>query len=577
MKTILVVDDMAIFREPLAAMLRQRGFQVATAVNGQEALRVARQDPPDLILLDAAMPVMDGLTFCQNAQTDDRLRGIPIIMLTAIADRTVVQKAVQYGVEDYLLKTQFSVDELISRIDRQLRRVEAAATQSEVPAQHESPAPAPPRNAPAKSPVGAPDTAETITAERTLARVREQMQLRSIKPVLQHVLGLTCSASTSFDDIASAIRQDQALALKVMQVANSSFYRTGRPATSLREAEQRIGLSGIRNITTAILAINEFADANPAGIIPQRFWEHALSTALLSERIGERVDAPLPEDLFLAGLLHDLGRLVLSEVLSRHYALIIEQAASGDTPLLDLERECFQLTHVEVTRELLVHWKIPAHVIEAAVLHHQPVARIRQSAKNPLAVLSVALANALSHSLLLGDSGSGALSPLQELAEAVGIDARGLQQLTQDAVRGTTDTTFFYASRTEGRTLDSLANTLASSIRVAPRIWLPAPASFTLLPVELMVRQLGWVVDVNPRVALVGGETREQLERQLSALANLEHAIGAMLPTICISAGQPSFDAWGDRTVTHVTLPCRHQRLIDTLIATTRSTPVASA
>jgi HD-like signal output (HDOD) protein/ActR/RegA family two-component response regulator len=575
MKTILIVDDMAIFREPLAVTLRQRAFNVLTAVNGQEALRVARTDRPDLILLDAAMPVMDGITFCQHAQADEHLKHIPIIMLTAIADRTIVQKALKNGVADYLLKTQFTTDDLFSRIERQLRRADAAgapitpaATPDPVPAQRGTPPSAAASDAPRKT-----ADADTISAERALTCVREHMQLRSIKPVLQHVLALTRSASSTFDEIAGAIRHDQALAIRVMKVANSSYYRTGKPATSLRDAEQRIGLSGIRNLTTAILAISEFADANPAGIVPQRFWEHALATATLAERISEKVGAPHPEDTFLSGLLHDLGRLVLSDVLSGPYAQIIEDAKSNDRRLHDLERERFQVTHADITREILTQWKMPAHVIEAAVLHHQPISSIQHTAKFPRAALSVALANSITHALLLGDSGSETIGPLDELANAVGLDGRALDALAAEAVRRAADATLFYAVRSEVRTLDPLATTLSAQLRPAPRVLVAQPRPSILTPVELMLGQLGWLDRDEPNVVLIGGDAEVQVRQQLRAVESLEQRRHTPIPVVWISSTEHETVEMPNRNVVHQTLPCRYTQLIEAVVTASSGVP----
>jgi len=549
MKTVLIVDDMAIFREPLAATLRQEGFKTLTASNGQQALRMVREERPDLILLDAAMPVMDGIGFCQHLRGDDEFREIPIIMLTAITDRTVVQKAVQAGVQDYLLKTQFTTQELLNRINR-LFQSGAAAQMLVVDAANEG-----------DQDDDAPDR---VNADRALACIREHMQMRSIKPVLQHVLALTRSSVSSFDDIAGAIRQDQALAMKVMRVANSSFYRTGKPVTTLREAEQRIGLSGIRNITAAILAIEEFSEANPAGIIPQRFWEHALATAIVGERLGAAVDAPHPEDIFLAGLLHDVGRLVLSDVLASHYGRIIEDSRAQDLDLFGLERERLEITHVEVTREVLTQWRMPPHIVEEAALHHLPLERIRQSARYPRAALCVVLADRLAHALLLGDSGSEAIDTLDELAQAIGLDLRTLQRIAGDAVASATDAAFFYASQSDTRTLDPLALQLRADAAAPPRIVAPQSPAASLRPVLLMLEQLGWLQPDQPNVALIGGDSEAQMYQQLRAVL-AQRGEERKLPVLWVTRDASLWNPPSDRAFVRVTLPCRHSHIIAAL------------
>ena len=116
MTRIMVVDDMAVFREPIAAALRQRGFETSCAVDGQSAMDVAHRHHPDLILLDLAMPKMDGLAFLRARRTDPVLLKSQVILLTAVADPEHIAEANRLGVRDYLLKSQFSLDQLMHRI-----------------------------------------------------------------------------------------------------------------------------------------------------------------------------------------------------------------------------------------------------------------------------------------------------------------------------------------------------------------------------------------------------------------------------------------------------------------------------
>ncbi len=116
-RKILVIDDMPVFREPIAATLRMQGFDVSCAGDGQEGLDIARQENPDLILLDMSMPVMDGLGFLKHRQDDDQLNQIPVILLSAISDEDYISQANDYGISHHLLKSRFSSDELIQTIE----------------------------------------------------------------------------------------------------------------------------------------------------------------------------------------------------------------------------------------------------------------------------------------------------------------------------------------------------------------------------------------------------------------------------------------------------------------------------
>lgn len=122
MKRVLLADDKAIFREPLAAMLRREGYDVQIATDGNDALASAREHHPDIILLDAAMPIMDGITCAQQMRSDEQLSAVPIIMVSAETDRGIMQSALKAGVQQYLVKTQFTTEELMASISETLSR-----------------------------------------------------------------------------------------------------------------------------------------------------------------------------------------------------------------------------------------------------------------------------------------------------------------------------------------------------------------------------------------------------------------------------------------------------------------------
>jgi CheY-like chemotaxis protein len=120
MSTILFVDDSAAFRVPVATVLRGEGHKVLCASNGVEALAAVREEVPDLILLDVLMPQMGGLEFLRHLRNLPAARHVPVILLSAAEGEKDVLKAVQYGVHGYLLKTHFSLQQLLARVKADL-------------------------------------------------------------------------------------------------------------------------------------------------------------------------------------------------------------------------------------------------------------------------------------------------------------------------------------------------------------------------------------------------------------------------------------------------------------------------
>lgn len=116
LKKILIVDDMAICREPIAEALRARGFDVACAATGKDALLWLQKCTPHAILLDMAMPGLSGLALLRMIRANPTWRAIPVIMLTDNADRDCVAGAASLNIQGYLLKGNFSLSSLLTRL-----------------------------------------------------------------------------------------------------------------------------------------------------------------------------------------------------------------------------------------------------------------------------------------------------------------------------------------------------------------------------------------------------------------------------------------------------------------------------
>lgn len=116
MKKILIVDDEEILRKIYSDRLTFEGFTVETAPDGEEALAKIRTSPPNLILLDILMPKLNGLQVLEQINNDTALKTIPVIVLSNVANDENIKKALALGAKDYLLKTNFSPNEIISKI-----------------------------------------------------------------------------------------------------------------------------------------------------------------------------------------------------------------------------------------------------------------------------------------------------------------------------------------------------------------------------------------------------------------------------------------------------------------------------
>jgi two-component system, sensor histidine kinase and response regulator len=118
MKKILLVDNLSFCRELFSLALTRAGYDTQTASDGLEALDIVKTKKPDLIIMDAKMPNMDGLTTLRVLRSTAEFKTIPVFMLTTLEDRTHILHACQIGVQEYILKSQFALDAMLTRIEK---------------------------------------------------------------------------------------------------------------------------------------------------------------------------------------------------------------------------------------------------------------------------------------------------------------------------------------------------------------------------------------------------------------------------------------------------------------------------
>jgi HD-like signal output (HDOD) protein len=181
------------------------------------------------------------------------------------------------------------------------------------------------------------------------------------------VRDVASSSRTSAVDLEQAIGSDQALASRMLKLANSPFYGARRAAT-LREAIVRIGFVATRDLATA-LALSTMCDL-PA-VRHQKMWGHALRTGFTARRIATLVPGSNPETSFVAGLLHEMGSLLMLACDTEAYDQILSQGAHSPR-LMILELERYKCDHAELAAECATRWNFDPSVIQAIRYHHRP-------------------------------------------------------------------------------------------------------------------------------------------------------------------------------------------------------------
>lgn len=118
MKKILFVEDEAALQEALGGFLRQAGYEVISALDGEIGLRLAESEQPDLILLDLILPKFGGFEVLERLKKDDKVKNIPVIILTNMENMEDINNAIQLGAKTYLVKTEYELKEVIDTVKK---------------------------------------------------------------------------------------------------------------------------------------------------------------------------------------------------------------------------------------------------------------------------------------------------------------------------------------------------------------------------------------------------------------------------------------------------------------------------
>ena len=175
------------------------------------------------------------------------------------------------------------------------------------------------------------------------------------------------------EEIAGVIRIDQAIASNVLRLCNSSYFGLRRTITNLREAVVYIGLKKLKKIMILSGTQKYFDKENP-GYETQKgeLWTHVLAVSILAGKLGEKINIQNKDALFVAALLHDIGKLVLNEFVTESYGEIMKMVEQKGMTFLEAERNVLGMDHAEIGARILEIWKFSDEIISAAKKHHSP-------------------------------------------------------------------------------------------------------------------------------------------------------------------------------------------------------------
>lgn len=198
------------------------------------------------------------------------------------------------------------------------------------------------------------------------------IQLVSLPEVCLRVSEMLDEPSVTAAELGNVISQDTSLTARLLKVVNSSYYGFEAKIETVSRAVTVVGLRELRGLVIASSAVEGFSDIPDEVLNKVRFWRHSLYCGVIARLLAEKCNVLHSERLFVAGLLHDIGMLIVAQRLPYETLMIALKAKSSQTSVLELEESFLGFNHTEVGAELMQSWSMPETLFEAVAYHHTP-------------------------------------------------------------------------------------------------------------------------------------------------------------------------------------------------------------
>lgn len=218
----------------------------------------------------------------------------------------------------------------------------------------------------------------------------------SLPPIYLKVVNALNSRHIDTETIAASISGDLAISAKLLQTVNSSFYGFDEKVGDVSEAINILGTDCVKNLVLAIQVFNSMGHSPEHKAVTDELWHHSMSVAVAARRIAayEGKDEKAAEQAYTAGLMHDIGKLILLNAVPDAHAQARELAQETSVSLKEAEDQAIGCNHAETGAYVLARWGMPTDLIEAVALHHEPIDSFGKSFST---LAAVHIANAIVH------------------------------------------------------------------------------------------------------------------------------------------------------------------------------------
>jgi HD-like signal output (HDOD) protein len=211
-----------------------------------------------------------------------------------------------------------------------------------------------------------------MAPEHIKEKVQSIIQLPALPTIAMEVVEMVDNPKTSASRLGRLISTDQALTAKVLKIANSPFYGFPRKISTIDFAIIVLGYDALKEIVISISLVSSLQKKSDSMFDAKAYWDHAITSGVLARRLARDLGYRVSGEVFVGGLLHDMGISVLHRYFKNEYKRITDIVRETDLTALEAEESVLGVTHSDIGGWLAERWNLPDHLVEAITLHHQP-------------------------------------------------------------------------------------------------------------------------------------------------------------------------------------------------------------
>jgi putative nucleotidyltransferase with HDIG domain len=357
-KRILFVDDEPMVLNGLQRTLRKmrHEWEMMFTSSSNEALEILDKNPLDVVVTDLKMPEMDGTQLL--AAIKRRHPHVVRIILSGHVKHDMTLQSLQIAHQSLAKPCDAEI------LKKTLTKLFAL---------------------------------KDILSDDSIKKIVSQIDsLPSMPAIYTEIVAEMQSPDPSIRKVGEIISRDASMTAKILQIVNSVFFGLSRKINSTQQAVMLLGLETIKSLVLSVKIFSEFSQKKFSWFNIDELFNHSMSVSCYAQAIvkNEKMDRDLISNSLMAGILHDLGKLILATNFPKPYREVLTATQNSGHNLWDLEYETFGTSHAEIGAYLMGLWNLENQIIEAIAFHHRPA---KSMAQDMGLLTAVHIGNALDH------------------------------------------------------------------------------------------------------------------------------------------------------------------------------------